>query len=162
MLVAYGVCQDGASQLLGFLRTRGESQAHLETLLNDLYRRPGRGRRARFLPPPAQGLSVRGQTVRARSARTAGLLPIPKAPVAQATHHQHHRALLRRSARRTRPMVCLVNGQSVDRIIYSLFQRFNLEWKTLTLRAFTQALHIPANNKLRDIYIRRWYESSAK
>jgi hypothetical protein len=27
----------------------------------------------------------------------------------------------------------------VDRIIYSIFQRFNLEWKTRTLRVFTQA-----------------------
>jgi hypothetical protein len=29
--------------------------------------------------------------------------------------------------------------QSVDRIIYSIFQRFNREWKTRTLRVFTQA-----------------------
>jgi putative transposase len=41
--------------------------------------------------------------------------------------------------RRTRPMVCFVNVQSVDRIIYSIFQRFNLEWKAPTLRVFTQA-----------------------
>jgi putative transposase len=41
--------------------------------------------------------------------------------------------------RRTRPMVCFVNVQSVDRIIYSIFQRFNLEWKNRTLKAFTQA-----------------------
>lgn len=41
--------------------------------------------------------------------------------------------------RRTRPMVCFVNAQSVDRIIYSIFQRFNLEWKSRTLRVFTQA-----------------------
>jgi putative transposase len=41
--------------------------------------------------------------------------------------------------RRTRPMVCFVNVQSVDRIIYSIFQRFNLEWKTRTLKLFTQA-----------------------
>jgi putative transposase len=41
--------------------------------------------------------------------------------------------------RRTRPMVCFVNVSSVDRIIYSIFQRFNLEWKTRTLRVFTQA-----------------------
>ncbi len=41
--------------------------------------------------------------------------------------------------RRTRPMVCFVNVESVDRIIYSIFQRFNLEWKTRTLRVFTQA-----------------------
>jgi putative transposase len=41
--------------------------------------------------------------------------------------------------RRTRPMVCFVNVQSVDRIIYSIFHRFNLEWKNRTLRLFTQA-----------------------
>jgi putative transposase len=41
--------------------------------------------------------------------------------------------------RRTRPMVCFVNVKSVDRIIYSIFQRFNLEWRTRTLRVFTQA-----------------------
>jgi len=41
--------------------------------------------------------------------------------------------------RRTRPMVCFVNVQSVDRIIYSIFQRFNLEWKNHTLKLFTQA-----------------------
>lgn len=41
--------------------------------------------------------------------------------------------------RRTRPMVCFINVQSVDRIIYSIFQRFNLEWKNRTLRLFTQA-----------------------
>ena len=41
--------------------------------------------------------------------------------------------------RRTRPMVCFVNVESVDRIIYSIFQRFNLGWKTRTLNLFTQA-----------------------
>jgi putative transposase len=41
--------------------------------------------------------------------------------------------------RRTRPMVCFVNVASVDRILYSIFQRFNLEWKTRTLSLFTQA-----------------------
>ena len=40
---------------------------------------------------------------------------------------------------RTRPMVCFVNVESVGRIIYSIFQRFNLEWKTSTLNLFTQA-----------------------
>jgi len=41
--------------------------------------------------------------------------------------------------RRTRPMVCFVNVQSVDRIIFSIFNRFNLEWRQHTRRAFTQA-----------------------
>jgi hypothetical protein len=39
-------------------------------------------------------------------------------------------------------MVCFVNVESVDRIIYSIFQRFNLEWKTRTLNLFTQQLDI--------------------
>ena len=41
--------------------------------------------------------------------------------------------------RRTRPMVCFVNVQSVERIIFSIFNRFNLEWTRRTLRQFTQA-----------------------
>jgi hypothetical protein len=41
------------------------------------------------------------------------------------------------SATANQPMVCFVNVESVDLIIYSIFQRFNLEWKTCTL--FTQA-----------------------
>ena len=41
--------------------------------------------------------------------------------------------------RRTRPMVCFVNVESVDRIIYTLFQRFIQHWKTLTLHLFTHA-----------------------
>ncbi len=36
-------------------------------------------------------------------------------------------------------MVCFVNVARVDRIIYSIFQRFNLEWKNRTLNLFTQA-----------------------
>ena len=34
--------------------------------------------------------------------------------------------------RRTRPMVCFVNVERVERIIYSIFHGFNLEWKTRT------------------------------
>ena len=41
--------------------------------------------------------------------------------------------------RRTRPMVCFVNVASVDRIIYSIFHRLNLEWSNRTLRVFTHA-----------------------
>ena len=40
--------------------------------------------------------------------------------------------------RRTRPMVCFVNVQSVERIIFSIFNRFNLEWRQHILRQFTQ------------------------
>jgi len=43
--------------------------------------------------------------------------------------------------RRTRPMVCFVNVESVDRIIYAIFNGMNekYEWKNRTLRLFTQA-----------------------
>jgi transposase-like protein len=42
---------------------------------------------------------------------------------------------------RTRPMVCFVNVESVDRIIYAIFNGMNErhEWKNRTLRLFTQA-----------------------
>jgi putative transposase len=41
--------------------------------------------------------------------------------------------------RRTRPMVCFVNEESVHRIIFSIFSRFNEGWRNRTLRLFTQA-----------------------
>jgi len=41
--------------------------------------------------------------------------------------------------RRTRPMVCFVNVQSVDRIVFSIFNRMNPQWKNRTLQMFTQA-----------------------
>lgn len=41
--------------------------------------------------------------------------------------------------RRTRPMVCFVNEASVERIIYSIFHRFNEDWRDRTLRLFTHA-----------------------
>lgn len=41
--------------------------------------------------------------------------------------------------RRTRPMVVFCNVQSVDRIIYAIFSRFNDDWKTHALNLFTQA-----------------------
>jgi hypothetical protein len=59
-------------------------------------------------------------------------------PVAKTAHHQWDRCCLVEVRRRTRPMVCLVNLESVDRGICSIFQRFNLEWKTRTLSLFAQ------------------------
>jgi transposase-like protein len=43
--------------------------------------------------------------------------------------------------RRTRPMVCFVNVQSVDRIIFAIFNGLNenVRWKNRTLQIFTQA-----------------------
>jgi len=52
-----------------------------------LRRTPGPGRRARLLPAMAKRVSLGGQAIGARLARTAGLLPIPQAPVAQAARH---------------------------------------------------------------------------
>jgi putative transposase len=40
--------------------------------------------------------------------------------------------------RRTRPMVVFINVASVDRIIYAIFSRCNQDWKTRTLKLFTQ------------------------
>ncbi len=40
--------------------------------------------------------------------------------------------------RRTRPMVVFTNVQSVDRIIYAIFHRFNEDWRNRTLDLFTQ------------------------
>ena len=40
--------------------------------------------------------------------------------------------------RRTRPMVVFTNVQSVDRIIYAIFNRFNEDWRNHTLELFTQ------------------------
>jgi len=36
-------------------------------------------------------------------------------------------------------MVVFCNVESVDRIIYAIFSRFNTDWKTHTLSLFTQA-----------------------
>ncbi len=41
--------------------------------------------------------------------------------------------------RRTRPMVVFTNIQSVERIIYAIFYKFNQQWQNRTLSLFTQA-----------------------
>ena len=207
MLVAYGVRQDGTRQLLGFLRTKGESQANWEALLNDLYRRGLKGDKLLLiLTDGCPGLAAAIQTVYPRAAhqrcwvhkmrnilekvrkrdydavktdaqaiylakgrrqaeaaarafcrRWRGEYPttvkqlerdLPEL-LAFFAFPRHLWRKLRTTniiercfvevRRRTRPMVCFVNVQSVDRIIYSIFQRFNLEWKTRTLELFTQA-----------------------
>lgn len=69
MLVAYGVRRDGTRQLLGFLRTRGESQAHGEALLNDLYRRGLEGDKLLLVVTDGcPGLAAAIQTVYSRAA----------------------------------------------------------------------------------------------
>ena len=207
MLVAYGQRRDGSRQLLAFLRSRGESQADWESLLQDLYRRGLEGQHLELIVTDGcPGLAAAIQTVYPRAlhqrcwvhkmrnilekARKCDYDQV-KAD-AQAIYLADGRAAAQAAARsfcrcwraayprmvrqleadlpellaffrfprhlwrklrttniiercfvevrrRTRPMVCFVNVQSVDRIIYSIFQRFNLEWKTRTLRVFTQA-----------------------
>ncbi len=207
MLVAYGVRQDGTRQLLGFLRTRGESQAHWESLLNDLYRRGLEGDKLLLIVTDGcPGLAAAIQTVYPRAAhqrcwvhkmrnilekvrkRDYDAVKIDAQAMYLAKGRRQAEAAARAFCRRwrreyasmvkqlecdlpellaffalpkhlwrklrttniiercfvevrrrTRPMVCFVNVQSVDRILYSIFQRFNLEWKNRTLRAFTQA-----------------------
>ena len=64
MLVAYGVRADGRRQLLGFLRSRGESQAAWEGLLMDLYRRGLEGRNLQLMiTDGCEGLAAALQTV---------------------------------------------------------------------------------------------------
>lgn len=46
--------------------------------------------------------------------------------------------LFREVRRRTRPMSSFTNAASCDRIIYSIFARFNTRWETRPLSAFTQ------------------------
>ena len=207
MLVAYGVRQDGTRQLLSFLRTRGESQAHWEALLNDLYRRGLKGDKLLLVVTDGcPGLAAAIQTVYPRAAHQRCWVHKMRNILEKVRKRDYDavkadaqaiyladgrrqavaaaRAFCRRwrseyasvvkqlerdlpellafyrfpkhlwrklrttniiercfveVRRRTRPMVCFVNVQSVDRIIYSIFQRFNLEWKTRTLSVFTQA-----------------------
>ena len=207
MLVAYGVRQDGTRQLLGFLRSKGESQMAWEGLLQDLYRRGLQGENLLLIVTDGcAGLAAAIATVyprvlhqccwvhkmrnilervrrrdydevkrgaqamyRADSRRQAEAAfrafrrrwQHAYGPMMRQLEHdlpellsffsfpRHLWRKLRTTniiercfvevRRRTRPMVCFVNVQSVDRIIYSIFQRFNLEWKTRTLRVFTQA-----------------------
>ncbi len=207
MLVAYGVRRDGTRQLLAFLRTRGESQADWEALLQDLYRRGLEGKNLQLIATDGcPGLAAALQTVyprvlhqrcwvhkmrnildkvrkcdydavkadaqaiygaddRAQAVTAARVfcrrwrtayprmvrqLEADLPELLSFFHFPRHLWKKLRTTnviercfvevrRRTRPMVCFVNVQSVDRILYSIFQRFNLEWKNRTLRVFTQA-----------------------
>jgi transposase-like protein len=93
-----------------------------------------------LLPTLATELSQPGATTGTRPAGTALVLRLTPVSVEEVTNHQHQLSAASWKSevrRRTRPMVCFVNVQSVDRIIYSIFQRFNLEWKNRTLQVFT-------------------------
>ena len=207
MLVAYGVRADGTRHLLAFLRSRGESQADWEGLLQDLYRRGLEGKKLLLIVTDGcAGLAAAIQTVYPRVGHqrcwvhkmrnilehvrkrdydevkrgAQAIYGADSRMQAQAAFRRFRARWLREYGpmvrrlerdlpellsffslprhlwkkvrttnviercfvevrRRTRPMVCFVNIKSVDRIIYSIFQRFNLEWKNRTLNLFTQA-----------------------
>ena len=207
MLVAYGVKADGSRQLLGFVRSQGESQAAWEGLLNDLHGRGLTGEKLQLVVTDGcQGLTAALATVypnvthqrcwvhkmrnilaKVRKAdhpavkqdAQAIYLSDSRSEAMAAFRHfkrrwqdtypqqakslqrdlpellaifsfpKHLRKKLRTTnviercfvevRRRTRPMVCFVNMASVDRIILSIFNRFDPKWKNRTLKLFTQA-----------------------
>lgn len=87
----------------------------------------------------AGSISGAGQTTRERSAELIVVLQLSQTPLARLRTTKIIERCFVEARVRTRPMVCFVNVQSVERIIYSIFHRFKLEWKTRTLRVFTQA-----------------------
>ena len=207
MLVAYGVKADGSRQLLGFVRSQGESQTAWEGLLNDLHGRGLTGENLQLVVTDGcAGLAAALATVYphvahqrcwvhkmrnilkkvkkadrqavkqdaqaiyladSRSEATAAFRHFKQCW--QAAYPQQVKSLqkdlpellaffsfpkqLRKKLRttnviercfvevrrRTRPMVCFVNMASVDRIILSIFNRFDPQWKNRTLNLFTQA-----------------------
>ncbi len=208
MLVAYGVQEDGSRRLLGFMRSRGESQAAWEGFLGDLYKRGLEGKKLRLIVTDGcPGLAAAIETVYPRvghqrcwvhkmrniveKARKRDLdaIKTDAQAIYQASTRKEAEAALRtfklrwrkdypgivrqlqqdlpellaffsepqtlwrkvrttniiercfvEVRRRTRPMVCFVNVKSVDRIIFSIFNRFNLDWSNRrTLKLFTQA-----------------------
>jgi putative transposase len=207
MLVAYGVRGDGSRQLLGFLRSQGESQVAWEGLLQDLFRRGLEGKNLKLIVTDGcEGLAAAIQTVYPhaqhqrcwvhkmrnilekvrkrdyeavkREAQAIYQADSRKAAQAafrifQAHWKDPYAAMVKRLERdlpellsffsfprhlwrslrttnviercfvevrrRTRPMVCFVNVASVDRIIFSIFNRFNEDWRNSILQAFTQA-----------------------
>jgi putative transposase len=207
MLVAYGIRADGHRQLLGFVRSSGESQAAWEGLLQDLYRRGLEGKRLQLIVTDGcEGLAAAIQTVyphalhqrcwvhkmrnilehvrkrdyEAVKADAQAIYGAESRKAAQAAFRvfqAHWRnpypAMVKRLGRdlpellsfysfpkslwrtlrttnviercfvevrrRTRPMVCFVNVESVDRIIFSIFNRFNEHWRNRILHVFTQA-----------------------
>jgi putative transposase len=207
MLVAYGVRRDGSRQLLGFVRSGGESQAAWEGLLNDLYRRGLKGKNLGLIVTDGcSGLAaalavvypnaahqrcwvhkmrnilerVRKRDYDAVKQGAQAIYGAANKNKAQAAFGRfkwewqyHYPAMVRQLEkdlpellsffsfpkhlwrklrttnviercfvevrRRTRPMVCFVNVNSVDRIVFSIFNRFNEQWRNRTLRLFTQA-----------------------
>jgi transposase-like protein len=87
----------------------------------------------------ANSVSHHGEAVREGSTAVVSVFSFPKHLWKQLRTTNLIECCFVEVRQQTRPMVCLVNLKSVDRIIYSIFHRFNLEWKTRTLEVFTQA-----------------------
>lgn len=45
--------------------------------------------------------------------------------------------------RRTRPMSCFNNTQSIERIVFAILSRLNEQWTIKTLKEFTQKIDLP-------------------
>lgn len=143
ILVAYGLRADGRRQVLAFRRSQGESQSAVRADLRTLYqaasRREAPGAPRQF-EPRWQGTYP--QVVRSIARDLPELVAFFDCPRALWGSLRIINIIDRcfvEVRHRTRPMVCFVNVQNVDRILYSIFNRFNLEWAQHTLRAFTQA-----------------------
>jgi hypothetical protein len=128
--------------ILEKVRRRDESQvkAGAQKILPGPPCRWGAARLRAISLPLAVPLSGHGPATGAGSAGTVALLRASVAPVAKTAHHQCDRALLRRS-----PPAHPAHGRVHQRRkrgsdhIYAIFSRFNEDWKTHTLKLFTQA-----------------------
>src|SRR5205085_2594358 len=87
-------------------------------------------------------ISGHGRAARTRSARPISLLQLSNPLWKKLRATNHIERVFVELRRRTRPMVSFVNVASVDRIIYSIYQRFNLDWRNRTLRVLHKPLDI--------------------
>lgn len=105
-----------------------------------------RERRPALRASMAGGLPAAGHAAAPGSARIARVLPRSAGPFwgTLRTTNVIERCCVE-VRRRARPMVCVVNVQSVERIICSIVNRFNLGWRLRTLRQCTHvaSYHLP-------------------
>ena len=72
-------------------------------------------------------------------ARAAHLLPLPPHLWRKLRTTNVIERCFVKVRRRTRPVVCFVNVESLDRIIYAIFNGLNDQWRYRPLRILTQA-----------------------
>ena len=108
MLVAYGVRLDGTRQLLAFLRTKGESQADWEALLNDLHRRGLKGDKLLLVVTDGcPGLATALQTVYPRVAHQRCSTPVAGCTRCATSWRRRANAITTRSRPMPRPSIWL-------------------------------------------------------